>query len=103
MHSLQSLQKIIREGIAGLTFDKQPNELYNPINYILDLGGKRLRPALCLLACDIFDGDINKALYPAIGVELFHNFTLLHDDIMDQAPLRRGKTTVHKKVAPGLF
>ncbi|MCD4683344.1 MAG: polyprenyl synthetase family protein [Bacteroidales bacterium] len=102
MHSLQSLQKIIKEGIADLTFDKQPVELYSPINYILDLGGKRLRPVLCLLACDMFGGNISNALDPAIGIEIFHNFTLLHDDIMDQAPIRRGKSTVHEKWNPNV-
>jgi len=102
MHSLQYLQKIIKQGIANLSIDKQPNELYRPINYILDLGGKRLRPALCLLACDIFGGEIKNALNPAIGIEIFHNFTLLHDDIMDEAPIRRGKPTVHKKWNPNV-
>ncbi len=102
MHSLQNLQKIINEGIADLDFNKQPTKLYKPINYILDMGGKRLRPALCLLACDMFGGNIHDALNPAIGVEVFHNFTLLHDDIMDQAPIRRGKPTVHEKWDPNV-
>ena len=102
MHTLPNLQKKIEEGISGITLDKQPTELYKPIDYILGLGGKRLRPALCLLACDMFGGDINEALYPAIGLEIFHNFTLLHDDIMDQAPIRRGKPTVHEKWNPNV-
>jgi geranylgeranyl diphosphate synthase type II len=72
-------------------------QLYQPIAYTLDLGGKRLRPVLALMSCDLFGGDIEKALYPAMGVEIFHNFTLLHDDIMDNAPLRRGNLTVHQK------
>ncbi|MDP1623553.1 MAG: polyprenyl synthetase family protein [Bacteroidales bacterium] len=75
----------------------EPQRLYQPITYTLDLGGKRLRPVLVLMSCEIFGGDIEKAVYPAMGVEIFHNFTLLHDDIMDNAPLRRGNKTVHQK------
>jgi geranylgeranyl diphosphate synthase, type II len=97
MLSLEQIQEIIQQKVKTLNFSGQPVELYEPIHYTLNLGGKRLRPALCLLACDMFDGDIDDALGPAIGIEIFHNFTLLHDDIMDQAPIRRGKTTVYKK------
>lgn len=74
-----------------------PVELYEPITYIMSLGGKRFRPLLTLLAASIFDTDIGKALKPAMAVEVFHNFTLMHDDIMDRAPLRRGMPTVHEK------
>ena len=102
MHTLESLQQIIKESIAKLKFNQKPTELYEPINYILDLGGKRLRPALCLLACDMLDGEIQQALNPALGIEIFHNFTLLHDDIMDEAPIRRGKPTVHIKWNPNV-
>lgn len=80
-------QKIIRE----------PKNLYTPIDYILQLGGKRIRPVLTLMAADIFSNTYKKALPAALAVEVFHNFTLIHDDIMDEAPLRRGKETVHKK------
>ena len=97
MHSLESLQKKIKDRISELNFNKKPSELYDPINYILGLGGKRLRPALCLLACDMYEGNIDEAINSAIGIEIFHNFTLLHDDIMDEAPIRRGKPTVHQK------
>jgi geranylgeranyl diphosphate synthase type II len=97
MHSLESLQKKIKDRISDLNFNKKPSELYEPINYILGLGGKRLRPALCLLACDMYEGNIDEAINSAIGIEIFHNFTLLHDDIMDEAPIRRGKPTVHQK------
>jgi len=97
MHKLEELQKKIIDGIAEINLSKEPRELYHPITYTLNLGGKRLRPALCLLACDAFDGNIDEALEPALGIEMFHNFTLLHDDIMDEAPLRRGKPTVHEK------
>ena len=76
---------------------KEPINLYEPINYILNIGGKRLRPILTLLTCDIFGGNYTKALDAAVAVEVFHNFTLLHDDIMDSAPIRRGKQTVHTK------
>ncbi|MCD4694730.1 MAG: polyprenyl synthetase family protein [Bacteroidales bacterium] len=97
MLSLSELSKRFNQRIEQLNFDKAPVELYEPINYTLKLGGKRLRPALCLLACDMFGGKIDEAIEPAIGLEIFHNFTLLHDDIMDQAPIRRGKETVYKK------
>lgn len=75
----------------------QPAELYDPINYILSLGGKRLRPVMTLLACDLFEGKIEDAIHAALAVEVFHNFSLIHDDIMDKAPLRRNKPTVHEK------
>jgi geranylgeranyl diphosphate synthase type II len=76
---------------------KEPASLYDPIHYILDLGGKRLRPLLTLMTADAFDGDYKEALNAALSVEIFHNFSLIHDDIMDDAPLRRGKATVHEK------
>lgn len=76
---------------------EEPQQLYNPIKYMLSLGGKRIRPALTLMVCDFFETDFNKAMSAALAVELFHNFSLIHDDIMDRAPLRRGKKTVHEK------
>ena len=76
---------------------KEPKNLYEPITYILNLGGKRLRPILTLMSCDLFGGDRYKALDAALAIELFHNFSLVHDDIMDKAPLRRGEKTVHEK------
>ncbi len=78
-------------------FKREPNNLYAPIDYILHLGGKRLRPVLTLIACDVFKQSFEEALPAAMAVETFHNFTLVHDDIMDEAPLRRGKETVHQK------
>ena len=75
----------------------EPKNLYEPIDYILKLGGKRIRPVLTLMAADIFSSDFKRALPAALAVEVFHNFTLIHDDIMDAAPLRRGKATVHEK------
>ena len=97
MKSIEEIQYLINNKIAEIDFHKQPYELYEPIVYTLSLGGKRLRPALCLLACDMFEGNINDAMNPALGIEIFHNFTLLHDDIMDEAPIRRGKESVYKK------
>jgi geranylgeranyl diphosphate synthase type II len=76
---------------------KEPKNLYDPIHYILDLGGKRMRPVLTLMSAEVFDADYKKALPAALAVEVFHNFSLVHDDIMDDAPLRRGKETVHEK------
>lgn len=76
---------------------KEPKNLYLPIQYILQIGGKRLRPVLTMLTCTIFGGNSKNALNAAMAIEVFHNFTLIHDDIMDSAPIRRGKETVHKK------
>jgi len=97
MKKLSDLQAIINIEVNQLTFPDYPAELYEPIRYILSLGGKRMRPALLLMACDLFGGDVQKAVSPALAIEVFHNFTLMHDDIMDNAPLRRGKTTVHER------
>lgn len=90
------LQKIECE-ISALQFNYPPKSLYEPIEYILSLGGKRIRPALMLMACDIYNSSIEKAIKPALGLEVFHNFTLLHDDLMDEADKRRNRPTVHKK------
>lgn len=75
---------------------KEPINLYEPIGYILKLEGKRIRPILTLMSCDLFNGDINEALDAALSIEMFHNFSLVHDDIMDDAPIRRGEVTVHE-------
>ncbi|HAH54440.1 MAG TPA: polyprenyl synthetase [Flavobacterium sp.] len=83
--------------LESQNFDKEPKNLYQPIDYILQLGGKRLRPVLTLMTADIFDVDYKLALPAAMAVEVFHNFSLVHDDIMDDAPLRRGNITVHEK------
>jgi geranylgeranyl diphosphate synthase type II len=97
MRELQDLQILIDKAVTKLKYPVYPAELYEPIYYILSMGGKRMRPALLLMACDLFGGDVEKALSPALAIEVFHNFTLMHDDIMDNAPLRRGKVTVHEK------
>jgi len=97
MKKLEDLQAIIGEAVKKLNFPEYPAALYEPISYILSLGGKRMRPALLLMACDLFGGNIEEAIPPALAIEVFHNFTLMHDDIMDNAPLRRGHTTVHER------
>lgn len=97
MRKLEDLQDVIGEAVEKLTFPVHPAELYEPLSYILSIGGKRMRPALLLMACDLFGGDIDEALSPALAIEVFHNFTLMHDDIMDNAPLRRGRVTVHER------
>lgn len=90
------LSKIEKE-LSLLNYGEKPRELYEPIDYMMTLGGKRLRPLLVLLGCDLFGGKVNEAIHPALAIEVFHNFTLVHDDIMDKAPLRRNKPTVCKK------
>lgn len=97
MRSLTDLQKLIETGLNNFELSGRPSELYGPIRYMIQLGGKRLRPALVLMSHELFGGDPEKVLQPALGIEIFHNFTLLHDDIMDKAPLRRSKPTVHEK------
>ncbi len=97
MPSVQELQEKVAIAFSKQTFEGNPSELYAPVEYTLSQTGKRLRPVLVLIACDLFGGDVEKALNPALGIEIFHNFTLLHDDIMDKAPIRRGKETVYKK------
>jgi geranylgeranyl diphosphate synthase, type II len=97
MHAISDYQDTITMHFRSLAFKKEPHNLYEPIRYILSLGGKRLRPVLTLMAAEVFDIDCKKALAAATAVEVFHNFSLIHDDIMDDAPLRRGNETVHEK------
>ena len=97
MKGYKELYAYFESKLKQQAFDNKPSELYAPIQYTLALGGKRIRPVLTLMACELFGGQIEKALPQAIAIELFHNFTLIHDDIMDDAPLRRGKETVFKK------
>ena len=94
MEFLDQYQKIVADAIEKHTFTNKPDELYQPMNYIISHGGKRLRPIMLLMACDLFKGDLEKALKPSLAIEFFHNFTLIHDDIMDEAPLRRNKPTI---------
>ncbi len=97
MQPIAQYQQIISDYLSNLSLVKEPITLYRPIQYILSLGGKRMRPVLTLMAADAFNADCRKALPAAIAVEMFHNFSLVHDDIMDDAPLRRGNETVHEK------
>ena len=94
---MENYSKLFLNYIKSFRFKKTPVGLYEPINYLLELGGKRVRPQLTLMATDIFGGNLKKSLPSALSVELFHNFTLIHDDIMDDAPLRRGQQTVHER------
>lgn len=97
MRSFSELHEIIEKELADLYYPSTPKNLYDPIKYVLNIGGKRIRPILMLLSHQLFSEDIEKSLKAALGIEVFHNFTLLHDDIMDEAPLRRGLQTVHEK------
>lgn len=97
MKSIDELRTIVEQELYGLKYPSSPEDLYVPIEYILSLGGKRMRPILLLLAHQLFNKDIQKAIKPSLAIEVFHNFTLLHDDIMDKAPVRRGQATVHTK------
>ena len=102
MLSIESAQKIITKELEKLDIPGSPSDLYDPVRYILFSGGKRIRPSLVLLACDLFDADYMKAVYPAMGIEVFHNFTLLHDDLMDNSGVRRNNPTVHIKWNPNV-
>ncbi|MCG8573599.1 MAG: polyprenyl synthetase family protein, partial [Flavobacteriales bacterium] len=97
MQRIETYRRAFLEYLEAIDFTKQPSNLYQPIEYIMNLGGKRMRPVLALMACDLFSERYEKALPVAMAIEVFHNFSLVHDDIMDDAPLRRGKMTVHEK------
>ena len=97
MLSPKEYLRIVNERIAAINYPSQPSGLYEPIAYTMALGGKRLRPTLVLMACDALGGEVGAAVDVAVGLEMFHNFTLLHDDVMDRADVRRGKPTVHVK------
>ena len=96
MQTLEKFQVLINQKIEGFCRKNGDERILQPVNYILQLGGKRVRPMLALLAADAFTDELEPAVYPAIALEIFHNFTLMHDDIMDNAPLRRGHPTVHE-------
>lgn len=97
MQNIETYQKSFIAYLEDFAVDKEPKNLYEPVNYILKLGGKRLRPVLTLMTSEVFNGNANDAMNAALSVEVFHNFSLIHDDIMDDAPLRRGQETVHEK------
>ena len=102
MHSESYFRAIIDHELAKLKLEKDPTHLYDPIRYMINLGGKRLRPSILLMSNELFNGNPEHLIKPALGIEIFHNFTLLHDDIMDKAPLRRSRETVHKKWNPDI-
>ena len=102
MNGFEHLIEFFEENLEKQKFGKKPSVLYAPINYPLALGGKRIRPVLTLMASEMYSNDFQRALPQAIAIELFHNFTLIHDDIMDNAPIRRGKQTVYKKWNPNI-
>ena len=97
MKKIPEYQGVVVKEIEKFQKENKDFSLYDPVKYILDIGGKRLRPVLTLVATDLFGGIVADSIKPALGIEVFHNFTLLHDDIMDNAPLRRGQATVHEK------
>ena len=97
MQAIVEYQNQFSEFLNTYNVEREPKNLYQPIKYILNLGGKRLRPVLTLMTTACFDGDVDRAMDAALAVEVFHNFSLIHDDIMDAAPLRRGQETVHEK------
>jgi geranylgeranyl diphosphate synthase type II len=97
MYSQADIKNLIDKAIANLSYNPEAGKLIEPIKYILSIGGKRLRPTLALLSCNLFNDQIDDAIMPAVGLEIFHNFTLVHDDIIDQALVRRNFPTVHSK------
>lgn len=97
MYNQLQLKDLTEKAIANLSLNTEAEKLIDPVKYVLSIGGKRLRPVLALMACNLFSDKIDEAVIPAAGLEVFHNFTLVHDDIMDQAPLRRNLPTVHSK------
>lgn len=97
MRPYSEYQQLANQAIANISLPAEPNQLYEPISYVMSQPGKRLRPVLALMAADALGGDLGQAVKPAIGLEMFHNFTLLHDDVMDNADVRRGQPTVHRR------
>jgi geranylgeranyl diphosphate synthase type II len=102
INSLDLILKRTEEELTSVSFAGEPDSLYDPIAYIISLGGKHIRPALTLIGCNIYSDNIDAAVKPALGIEVFHNFTLLHDDLMDGADKRRNKQTVHKRWNPNV-
>ncbi|HEY9125070.1 MAG TPA: polyprenyl synthetase family protein, partial [Bacteroidales bacterium] len=95
MITAEQARVIVEKSLVNVARGRKPVELYEPAKYILGLGGKRIRPVITLLSCNLFSENIKNAINPAVGLEVFHNYTLVHDDIMDNALLRRGKDTIH--------
>ncbi len=96
MYGSEQILEMVNEGLAALPYDREPKGLYEPVRYVLSLGGKRIRPVLMLMGYNLYKEDPESILMPALGIETYHNYTLLHDDLMDRADVRRGKPTVHK-------
>mgnify|MGYP004442615473 CR=1 FL=1 len=97
MLAIKQYIETVNKAIEEIEYPATPAGLYQPIKYALEAGGKRMRPVLLLASCNAFGGDLEHAIWPAVGIEIFHNFTLVHDDVMDHADVRRGRPTVHKK------
>lgn len=97
IYTLEEVLDMVNVHIKSIQFTQKPSSLFTPIDYILSLGGKRVRPALALMSCNLYQDDVSPAIPVAMGIEIFHNFTLLHDDLMDKADKRRGQPTVHIK------
>ncbi|MCX6330365.1 MAG: polyprenyl synthetase family protein [Bacteroidia bacterium] len=97
MYTYSELKEVVDKALVNLSYNTEAIRLIDPVKYILSVGGKRLRPVMTLIACNLFSDKIDDAILPAAGIEVFHNFSLVHDDIMDQAPVRRGLPTVHQK------
>ncbi len=97
MYNQEELKNLVDKAIINLSYNSEARKLIDPVEYILSIGGKRIRPVLALMACNLFSDKVDEAIMPSTGIEVFHNFTLVHDDIMDQAPLRRNFPTVHNK------
>jgi geranylgeranyl diphosphate synthase type II len=97
MYNQSGLKEVVDKALINLSYNSEAQKLIDPVRHVLSKGGKRLRPVMTLMSCNLFTDKIDDAIMPAIGLEVFHNFTLVHDDIMDQAPVRRGLPTVHQK------
>ncbi len=97
MYTYEELREIVNKAVHNMSYDYESGRLFEPVKYLMAMGGKRIRPVMTLMACNLFDNKIEKAILPALGMEVLHNFTLVHDDIMDRSEMRRGSPTVHNK------
>lgn len=97
MYASKQILEIVEQALASLPYDRKPEGLYDPVRYVLSLGGKRIRPVLMLMGYNLYRDDVESIIMPALGLETYHNYTLLHDDLMDRADVRRGHPTVHRK------
>jgi len=97
MYTYEELREMVNKAVNNMSYDYEADSLFEPVRYLMSMGGKRIRPVMVLMACNLFDNKIEKAILPALGMEILHNFTLAHDDIMDRSEMRRGSPTVHRK------